>query len=172
MDMMKNDMTEFLSPEQVAGLVDKVAKQIQRDHEGQELVLICPLKGSCLFAADLSRRLELPVVMDFVLANPTEKGGAVRMTKDISVNITGRNVLIVEEIIDSGRTLSALKSRLLLAKPRSCRIVTLLDKPARRDIPLQADYIGMTVDDRYLVGYGMDSEELGRNYAGIYYFKQ
>ena len=91
---------------------------------------------------------------------------------DVGIDVKDKNVIIVEEIIDSGRTLSFLKTRLLAAQPKTLRVLTLLDKPARRDLPLKPDYVGMIVDDRYLVGYGMDSEELGRNYDGIYYFKQ
>jgi hypoxanthine phosphoribosyltransferase len=93
------------------------------------------------------------------------------MTKDITVNITGKDVIIVEEVIDTARTLSFLRDRLISARPRSLKIVTLLDKPARRELPIRADYIGRTIDDRYVVGYGMDSEELGRNYADIYVLK-
>ena len=93
------------------------------------------------------------------------------MQKDISINITGKDVIIVEEIIDTGRTLSYLKDRLLASKPASLKIVTLLDKPARRELPIRADYIGKTIEDRYVVGYGMDSDEKGRNYSEIYVLK-
>ena len=99
------------------------------------------------------------------------KIGAISMQKDISVNITGKDVIIVEEIIDTGRTLSYLKDRLLASKPASLKIVTLLDKPARRELPIRADYIGKTIEDRYVVGYGMDSDEKGRNYSEIYVLK-
>lgn len=169
---LKDDMTAFLKHEDVMGLVSQLARQLTRDYAGQSLVLICPLKGSVQFMADLCRRLEMPVLVDFVHASPVSKGGMIRMHKDVSVDIKDKNVIIVEEIIDSGRTLSFLKTRLLTAQPKTLRILTLLDKPARRDLPLKPDYVGMTVDDRYLVGYGMDSEEIGRNYDGIYYFKQ
>ncbi len=93
------------------------------------------------------------------------------MIKAIGVNITGKHVIIVEEIIDTGRTLSFLRTRLLAAHPASLKIVTLLDKPARRELPIRADYIGKTIEDRYVVGYGMDSGELGRNLNDIYVMK-
>jgi hypoxanthine phosphoribosyltransferase len=91
--------------------------------------------------------------------------------KDISVNITNRDVIIVEEVIDTARTLSFLRDRLLSSRPRSLKIVTLLDKPSRRELPIRPDYTGKTIDDRYVVGYGMDNEELGRNYPDIYVLK-
>jgi hypoxanthine phosphoribosyltransferase len=106
--------------------------------------------------------------VDFVYVQATERGGAIRITKDITINITGKDVIIVEEIIDTSRTLSFLQKRLLASNPASLRIVTLLDKPARRELPIRADYIGKTIEDRYVVGYGMDTEELGRNYSDIY----
>ena len=168
MGQIKDEMISFLSKEEIAELVSKVAKKIENDYEGKELILICPLRGSMHFAADLMRKIGLMQQIDFVYVQSTEKGGAIRMTKDISINITGKDVLIVEEVIDTARTLSFLKNRLLASNPASLKIVTLLDKPARRELPIRADYIGKTIEDRYVVGYGMDSEEKGRNYADIY----
>lgn len=168
MGQVKDEMISFLSKEEIAELVTKVAKKIENDYEGKELILICPLRGSMHFAADLMRKIGLMQQIDFVYVQSTEKGGAIRMTKDISINITGKDVLIVEEVIDTARTLSFLKNRLLASNPASLKIVTLLDKPARRELPIRADYIGKTIEDRYVVGYGMDSEEKGRNYADIY----
>ncbi|MCB0362247.1 MAG: hypoxanthine phosphoribosyltransferase, partial [Bdellovibrionales bacterium] len=124
-----------------------------------------------LFVADLMRKIRLPQTIDFVqLTSP--KGKAVKIIKDISVDITGRHVLIVEEIIDAGRTLSFLEQRLIASSPASVKIVALLDKPARRELPIKPDYVGKTIDDRFVVGYGMDSEELGRNYKDIYIYAQ
>ena len=165
---IKDEMTSFLSKEEIAKLVAKVAAQIENDYEGKEVIMICPLRGSVHFAADLMRQVGLMQQIDFVYVQSTEKGGAIRMTKDISLNITGKDVLIIEEVIDTARTLSFLKNRLLASNPASLKIVTLLDKPARRELPIRADYIGKTIEDRYVVGYGMDSEELGRNYSDIY----
>lgn len=168
MAQIKDEMTSFLSKEEIAKLVTKLAQQIENDYEGKELILICPLRGSMHFAADLMRQISLMQQIDFVYVQSTEKGGAIRMSKDISINITDKDVLIVEEVIDTARTLSFLKSRLMASHPASLKIVTLLDKPARRELPIRADYIGKTIEDRYVVGYGMDSEEKGRNYADIY----
>ncbi len=165
------EMLPFLTRKEIEALINQLARQIESDYEGQELILICPLKGSLHFLADLTRKINLIQKIDFVSTASTEKGGSVRLVKDISTNVTGKHVLIVEVIIDSGRKLSFLKSRILASNPASCKIVTLLDKPARRDLPIRADYIGKTIEDRYVIGYGMDSEEVGRNLPDIYILK-
>lgn len=171
MTQLREQMVPFLTAEEIAELVQELADQIQGDYEGKEVVFICPLRGSIHFTADLMRKVELPQQVDFVHVQAVERGGAIKIVKDISVNIAGKHVLIVEEIIDTGRTLSFLRSRLFASAPASLKIVTLLDKPARRELPIKADYIGKTIDDRYVVGYGMDSEEIGRNYPDIYTMK-
>ena len=167
MSLMKNKMVPFISAEEIQELVVELAKKIERDYANHEIVIVCPLKGSCLFVADLIRKLQLPVIVDFVhLTSP--KGEGVRILKDISVDVTGKHVLIAEEIVDAGRTLSFLRTRLLAGSPKSLKIVALLDKPARRELPIKPDYVGRTIDDRFVVGYGLDSEELGRNYSDIF----
>jgi hypoxanthine phosphoribosyltransferase len=171
MAQVRDDMLPFITKDEIAGLVKNLARQIEADYEGKDVVLICPLRGSIHFLADLCRDLRLPQQVDFVHLQAVEKGGAIKIIKDISTNIAGKHVLVVEEIIDTGRTLSFLRNRLVASSPASLKIVTLLDKPARREIPLRADYIGRTIDDRYVVGYGMDSEEYGRNYPDIYVMK-
>lgn len=171
MAQIKDQMIQFLTKEEIAKLVNKLAVQIENDYEGREIIFVCPLRGSIHFAADLMRKLTMPQQIDFVYLQATEKGGAISLVKDISVNITNKDVIILEEIIDTGRTLSFLKQRLQAAMPRTLKIVTLLDKPARRELPIRADYIGKTIEDRYVVGYGMDSEERGRNYSDIYILK-
>lgn len=171
MKQIRDEMAAFLKQEDIQKLVGKLAAQIENDYEGREIIFICPLRGSIHLTADLMRRISLPQQVDFVFVRSTEKGGAISMVKDISVNITGKDVIIVEEIIDTGRTLSYLKDRLLASKPASLKIVTLLDKPARRELPIRADYIGKTIEDRYVVGYGMDNDEKGRNYSEIYVLK-
>lgn len=171
MAQMKESMVPFLTSEEIQILVKKLAKQIEFDYRNKELVLICPLRGSVHFAADLMRNLSLKQQIDFVYVRATSRGGAISIIKDISIDISGKDVLILEEVIDTGRTLSFLKNRLLSASPASLKIVTLLDKPARRELPIRADYIGKTIDDRYVVGYGMDIDEIGRNYPDIYNLK-
>ena len=171
MGQLKDNMIPFIASSEIAEMITELAQQIEQDYEGEEIVLVCPLKGSVLFCADLCRKIELSQVVDFVhLTSP--RGQSVRILKDISVDITDKHVLIVEEIIDAGRTLSFLKARLLASNPASVRIVALLDKPARRELPIKPDYVGRTIDDRFVIGYGLDSEEVGRNYKDIYNFTQ
>lgn len=169
---LKDSMIAFLTRTDIEKLVSSLAKEVKADYPGQEIVFICPLKGSCIFLADLIRKFDQPVEVDFVQLANAGSFGTVRILKDISINIKGKHVIIVEEIVDTGRTLNFLKTRLAASGPASLKILTLLDKPSRREIPLKPDYIGQTIDDRYMVGYGMDSEEHGRNYDQIYYFKQ
>lgn len=171
MATMKEGMVPFLTQDEILVIVKKLAREIEADFGNQELIIICPLKGSINFCADLMREIRNPQQIDFVYLTSTEKGGATKIVKDISIDITGKNVLIVEEIIDAGRTLSFLRNRLFASQPAQLKIVTLLDKPARRELPLRPDYIGKTIDDRYVVGYGMDSDEIGRNYQNIYNLK-
>lgn len=171
MAQIKDGMIPFVTADEIKKLVKHIAKKIEHDYAGKDLVLICPLKGSVHFVADLMREINLPQQVDFVHLTATEKGGAIKIHKDIGVNISGKHVLIVEEIIDTGRTLNFLRTRLAASAPASLKIVTLLDKPARRELSIRADYIGKTIDDRYVVGYGMDSEEKGRNYNDIYFPK-
>ena len=168
---MREGMIPTISKKEIDEIVAGLAKEIERDFEGKELVMICPLKGSVLFMADLSRKINLPQIIDFVYVT-SPKGESCRIIKDISVDIQGKHVLIIEEIIDAGRTLSFLKSRLNASHPASLKIVTLLDKPALRELQLNPDYVGRTIEDRFVIGYGMDSEEIGRNYGDIYNFTQ
>lgn len=171
MKQVKDDMVPLIPIADIKKMVSSLAKQIEADYEGKDLIFICPLRGSIHFTADLMREVQLPQQVDFVYLQAVERGGAIKIIKDISINISGKHVLIVEEIIDTGKTLSFLRNRLLASSPASLKIVTLLDKPARREIPLRPDYIGKTIEDRYVVGYGMDSEEKGRNYPDIYFLK-
>jgi hypoxanthine phosphoribosyltransferase len=164
----RDDLVPFLSAEEIQAMVKKIARLIERDYDGQEVVLICPLKGSMHFSADLSRELQLPQEIDFVLLRSTQKKGMVQIQRDISVPLTDRHVLIVEEVIDAGRKVSFLMERIRLAKPASLKVVTLLDKPSRREIPFRPDYVGLSIEDRFVIGYGMDADELGRNFKDIY----
>ena len=175
MARLKDDMVPFLTAQEIQVLVKKLAKQVERDFAGQDIVLICNLKGSILLAADLSRALDLPQKIDFVKLRSSRdrntQNYVVNIQKDITMNIADKAVIIVEEIIDNARTVSFLKERLMAAGPRTVRVLTLLDKPARRVVPLKPDYIGKTIEDRFVVGYGMDEEEKGRNYSDIYFLR-
>jgi len=168
---MREGMIPSISKEEIDEMVAGLAREIERDYEGKELVMICPLKGSVLFIADLCRKVKLSQIVDFVYVT-SPKLESCRIIKDVSVDVQGKHVLIIEEIIDAGRTLSFLKARLMASHPASIKIVALLDKPARRELPINPDYVGRTIEDRFVVGYGMDSEEVGRNYKDIYNFAQ
>ncbi len=171
MSLLKDNMNQYITKQEVDEAVERIAKELEIDYHGKEVVLVGPLKGSFIFMADLSRKMNLPgTVLDYVYLKSMKSGEAIEIKKDIETNITGKHVLVVEEIIDAGKTLSFLLKRLAANRPASLRVVTLLDKPARREIPLKPDYVGITIDDRYVVGYGMDSEERGRNYSEIYTF--
>jgi hypoxanthine phosphoribosyltransferase len=171
MSEMRQGMRPTITSDEIAEMVRELAREIERDYENKELVLIAPLKGSVLFVADLCREIKRPQIIDFVqIISP--KGESCRIIKDISTDIQGKHVIIVEEIIDAGRTLSFLKSRLQASYPASLKVCALLDKPALRELPIQPDYVGRTIDDRFVIGYGMDSEEKGRNYKDIYNFTQ
>lgn len=163
----------LLSSEEIASVIQDLADRISRDYEGKELVLVCILKGAFLFLSDLIRLLRIPMKLDFVrLASygaGTTSSGWVEITKDIEIPIEGKDVLIIEDIVDSGRTLRFLKDRLELSRPRSVKICTLLDKRARREVEVNVDYVGKEIDNVFVVGYGIDFNEQYRNLPEIYY---
>lgn len=169
MSNLKNDLAPFITQDEIQKIVRNLARQIEADYEGKEIIFIAPLRGSIHLVADLMREVRLPQQVEFVHVKSLKKSGTISIDRDIAIDIAGKHVIIVEEIIDSGRTLIFLRNRILSSLPASLKVLTLLDKPARRELPIQADYIGKVIDDRYVVGYGMDSEELGRNYPDIYF---
>jgi len=166
-------LNPLLSQEQIASIVQHLAGQISKDYGGRELVLVCILKGAFMFLSDLVRHLKVPVKIDFVrlasYGSGMETSGIIEITKDIEIPIEGKDVLIIEDIIDSGRTLQFLKDRLSLANPLSVKICALLDKKARREVELEADYLGTEVEDVFIVGYGIDFNEDYRHLPEIYY---
>ena len=163
----------LLSREQIASTVKDLADKISEDYRGKELVLIGILKGAFIFLSDLARQLQLPVRIDFVrLASygaGTKTSGRIEITKDIEISIEGKDVLIIEDIIDSGRTLQFLRDRLSLSNPCSVKICALLDKKARREVEIEADYLGKEIDNLFVVGYGIDFNETFRHLPEIYY---
>ena len=169
--MNRGNMVPVISLEALNEMVSDLAQRINHDYAGRSLVLVCPLKGSCFFAADFMRQLQIDVEVDFVYLRSFAKGSP-RILKDISVDVRDRHVLIVEEIIDAGKNLDFLKTRLLAASPASLKVMTLLNRTSRREVPIQPDYVGCVIDDRFVVGYGMDIGELGRNYPCIYNLSQ
>lgn len=171
---MMDDIKEILLSEQA--LLQKVAeigKQISEDYRGRDLLLVSVLKGSVVFMADLMRAITIPCSIDFMAVSSYGSGvktsGVVRIIKDLDSEVEGKDILIVEDILDSGKTLSYIQEILLARNPNSIRICTLLDKPERRQVNLSADYAGFTVPDEFVVGYGLDFAEKYRNlpFVGI-----
>ena len=173
----KYDFSEVLiSRQQLADKVAELGAQISKDYEGESLFLIGILKGSVPFMADLMRAISLDVEMDFMSVSSygsgTKSSGVVRILKDLDSDIAGKNVLIVEDIIDSGLTLAYLKEYLTKRNPKSIKIVTMLSKPARRKADIEADYTGFVVDDKFIVGYGLDIDQKYRNLPYISWIKE
>lgn len=166
-------LNPLLSRDQIASIVKDLADRISRDYQEKELVLVCVLKGAFMFLADLIRHLRISVQVDFVClasyGTNMKSSGRIEITKDIETPLEGRDVLIIEDIIDSGWTLQFLKNRLSLSNPLSVKVCALLDKKARREVKIEADYCGKEIDDFFVVGYGIDFAEAYRNLPEIYY---
>ena len=172
--MLEKDIQEVLfSEEQLKKRVEEIGKQIQQDYAGKEIMLIAVLRGSFVFMADLCRAIDLPCTLDFMSVSSYGKGtsssGQVQITKDLSEDISGRHIIVVEDILDSGNTLSYLLKVLENRKPASIRLCTLLDKPDRRVKQVDVHYCGFSIPDAFVVGYGLDYAEMYRNlpYIGI-----
>lgn len=172
--MLEHAIQEVLfTEEQLHNRVTEIAKQIEKDYAGKEIMLISVLRGSFVFMADLCRAIDLPCTLDFMSVSSYGKGtsssGQVQITKDLSEDISGRHIIVVEDILDSGNTLSYLLKLLEQRHPASIRLCTLLDKPERRVKPVEVSYSGFTIPDAFVVGYGLDYAEMYRNlpYIGI-----
>jgi len=171
--MAKPQLTRLVSRGELDSIVQELAARISRDYGKRELVLVCILKGGFMFLSDLVRHLQIPVQIDFVRLASYGPGmktsGVIEITKDIELPVEGKDVLIVEDIVDSGRTLQFLKDRLALSKPHSVKVCALLDKKARREVEIEAEYLGKKVDDVFIVGYGIDFNEDYRYLPEVYY---
>lgn len=171
---MAEKIRVLLSEEEVEKRIKEIAAQINQDYAGKEIHLICILKGGVFFTCELAKRLTIPVSMDFMSVSSygsgTESSGVVRIVKDLDQPLTGKEVLIVEDIIDSGRTLAYLMEFLQKRNPASIRLCTLLDKPERRvKKQVKVDYTCFTIPDEFVVGYGLDYDQKYRNlpYIGV-----
>ena len=157
----------MLSQEEIENKVTELAKQIEKDYEGQDLLFVGILKGASVFVADLMRKINLNVNIDFMSVSSygsgTVSSGTVKILKDLDVDIKDKNVLIVEDIIDSGITLRNLYDTLMTREPRSLKLCTLLNKPARKKVDVNVDYVGFVIEDKFIVGYGIDYDEKYRN---------
>ena len=170
---MNHKIRVMIAEEQISQRIKELAEQISKDYEGESVHLICILKGSAFFSCDLAKRLSIPVTMDFMsvssYGSEQVSTGRVRILKDLDESIQDRNVLIVEDIIDSGHTLAHLKNLLGTRAPKSLEICTLLDKPDRRVTNVDVKYVGFAIPDEFVVGYGLDYDQFLRNlpYVGV-----
>lgn len=171
---MNKDIEKILvTEEELARVTKKLGEQITRDYTGKKLLIVGVLKGSIYFLTDLSRHIDLPCHIDFVQASSygsgTVSSGEIEIIKDISEDLSGFDVLLVEDILDTGRTLKHIHDMLSKRNPESIAVVTLLDKPSRREVDIYADYIGIDVPNAFVVGYGLDYDQYYRNlpYIGI-----
>lgn len=158
----------IISEAEIRDCVAKLGAQISKDYAGKELLLLGILKGSVVFMSDLMRQITIPHEIDFLAISSYGKGarqstGVVRLIKDLEVAVTGKNLLIVEDIIDTGHTLSYLLQLFQAREPASLKICTLLNKSARREVDIPVDYIGFDIEDKYVFGYGLDMDEVFRN---------
>lgn len=174
---MAEKISVLLAEEEVAARIRAMGEQISKDYEGKQIHMICVLKGGTFFMCELAKRITVPVSLDFMAVSSyggdTKSSGVVKIVKDLDDTIQGKDVLVVEDIVDSGRTLSYLMEMLRDRKPASLRLCTLLDKPDRRVIEVPVDYTGFQIPDEFVVGYGLDYDQKYRNlpYIGIISFE-
>jgi hypoxanthine phosphoribosyltransferase len=175
------DLKVLITREQITKRVAELGADITRDFKGEPVMLVGVLKGAAIFLADLSRQLDLDATFDFIgvssygnrpspsqeLKTGWDSTGEVKLTKDVDQTLKDKNVIVVEDILDTGLTLTYLKKMLLARQPRSLKIAALLDKPSRRKLPLEGDYVGFKIPDEFVVGYGLDYAEKYRNLADI-----
>jgi len=170
---MTERFVTMLSTEQIAARVHELGAQITKDYKDRPLVLVCVLKGSFVFTADLMRAIDLPLRVDFLgvrsYGEGTESSGVVQITQDLSRPIANEDVLLVEDIVDTGLTMAHLMDLLRTRQPHSIKICSLLHKPARARVAVKVDYLGFTIEDQFVVGYGLDFAEKYRNlpYIGL-----
>ena len=175
---MNFTVNEMIAQEKVESRIKEMAAQISKDYEGKSVHLVCILKGSVFFTCELAKYITVPVTIDFMQCSSygadTKSSGIVKLAKDLDEPITGRDTIIIEDIIDSGRTLSHLVKLLSQREPASLQLCTLLDKPDRRVVEVDVKYVGFEIPDKFVVGYGLDYDQKMRNlpYIGEVVFEQ
>lgn len=164
---MDYTIEKMISEGDLQARIREVAKEIEKDYEGKNLICVGLLKGSIMFMADLLKNVELDLAMDFMKVSSyhggTDSTGVVKILKDVDEDLTGKDVLIIEDIIDTGLTLESVKKFLMSKQPKSLKVCSLLDKPSRRKVEMVGEYIGFEIPDEFVVGYGLDYDELYRN---------
>ena len=173
---MAEHIKVLLSEEEVDSRIKAIGEEISRDYAGKQVHLVCVLKGGSFFMCELAKRITVPVSLDFMsvssYGSDTKSSGVVKIVKDLDESVRGKEVIVVEDIVDSGRTLSYLMEMLRDRGPSSLRLCTLLDKPERRVIDVKVDYTGFQIPDKFVVGYGLDYDQKYRNlpYIGVVEF--
>jgi len=176
-----SDLRVLIPRQDVAQRVSELGAQISRDYAGQSVNLVGVLKGAAIFLADLARQIDLDATFDFIgvssygnrpspsqeLKSGWDSTGEVKLTKDVDQSLKEKNIILVEDILDTGLTMTYLKKLLMARQPRSLKVAALLDKPSRRKLPLEGDYVGFKIPDEFVVGYGLDYAEKYRNLADI-----
>ena len=168
------DIKVLITEEEITSRTKELAHQIQKDYNNEEIVIVCILKGAAFFATELAKRIDSDTIIDFMKVSSyigTESTGKIDFTLDISEDITGKNVLIVEDIVDTGRTLTYVKKYLETKNPKSVKICTLLNKKARRVVELNPEYVCFDIPDKFVIGYGLDYDEKYRNLPYIGYLE-
>lgn len=175
---MKEEINVLIEEEQLISRIQEIAEQISRDYEDKEIYLVCILKGSVYFTCELSKYIKVPVKLGFLSVSSYGDGltssGAVSLNGDLDFDVKGKHIIVVEDIVDTGRTLAYLLHMLAKRKPESLRLCTLLDKPGSRVTEVKVDYVGFEVPDKFVVGFGMDYAQKYRNlpYIGELVFKE
>jgi hypoxanthine phosphoribosyltransferase len=173
---MPTNMKTLITREQIAESVARIGQEITRDFAGETVILVGVLKGACLFLSDLARQIELDATFDFIAVRSygtkKESAGEVQLIKDVTTPLEDKNVILVEDILDTGFTYTFLQKLLLARKPRTLKFAALLDKPSRRQMPVEADYVGFKIPDEFVVGYGLDYAERFRNLPDICVFSE
>ena len=164
----------LIKEEAINKRLDELAEQIMEDYKGKDIMFLCILKGSVMFTVELAKRIKNNVQFEFIEVSSYENNqstGKIKLNKDISQSIEGTDVIIIEDIIDSGRTISFLKEYLKRKNPNTLKVCSLLDKPSKRTFEIKADYIGFEVDDKFIVGYGLDDNQNYRNLNYVGYIE-
>ena len=173
---MSESIRVLLPEDELAERIAEIGEQISKDYEGESVFLVCVLKGAAFFACELAKRITVPVIIDFMATSSygsgTVSSGEVQIKKDLDLGVEGKNVIIVEDIIDSGNTLNYLSGLFKDRKAKSIKMCAMLDKPERREVDVPMDYIGFTIPDAFVVGYGLDYDQKYRNlpYIGVVEF--
>jgi len=172
-----SQLQPLFTPDEIEDAVKRLAQEIKRDYQGKTPLLLGVLKGSFMFMADLIRDLDMPLEVEFVALSSYGRGrkessGKVKVVRGIRTPIKGRDVLVIEDIVDTGITLSFLLKYLQLRKPASLKVCALFDKAPRRQVPVPIDYLGFSIPDAFVVGYGLDYDEKFRHLPGLYYLKE